>query len=234
MIEFARKVRDALFAATHRNSVVDVAGITLTLDNASPRMRYVMHKGYETEDAELASAVLDENDVVLEAGSATGFLAIHCLKNIGVRSYDMVEANEEMIPVIHRNFELNGLASPKLTHAAVAAVDGTISFGINRDFWSSSTTSRKGERRVSVPSRSLPSLAKAMAVPPTALVMDIEGGEAAIPLDHFLLFEKIVIETHRKLVGDQPIEKLLAFLAEKGFAEIGRNGGSYAFRKSAA
>lgn len=144
----------------------------------------------------------------------------------------MVEANPEMIPVIRKNFLLNEMSSPLIIQAAVAEKDGELSFGINRNFWSSSTIRRAGERRVTVPAKSIPTLIASMEQRPTALIMDIEGGEARIPLDHLLLFDKIVMETHRKLVGNEPIDRILRQLAGNGFKEIARIGGSIAFRRS--
>lgn len=233
MIELVREVRDHAFAAaTVLKKTVEIEGVRLSLADVSPRMRFVMCRGYEKQDAELAAEILTPEDSVLEAGSAIGFLALFCIKRLGIRRYRMVEANPQMEPAIRRNFTLNGRSPPEITIAAVAAQDGEASFGVNRNFWSSSTVVRAGETRITVPARSLPSLVAEMGYQPTTLIMDIEGGEASIPHEHFNPFCKVVIETHRKLVGEGPIDRLLAALKADGFRQVGERGGSLAFTRS--
>jgi FkbM family methyltransferase len=194
-------------------------------------MRYVMSRGYEKGDAELAAQVLTPSDYVLEAGSAIGFMAIYCLKVIGIRGVRMVEANPNLASAIRDNFRRNGLANPDIIQAAVSASDGSISFGVNANFWSSSILSRANETRVEVPARTLPTLVSDMPTKPTALVMDIEGAEVDIPIEHFGLFEKVVIETHPKLVGEDATAKLLRGLEADGFRQVARMGGSYAYAR---
>jgi FkbM family methyltransferase len=232
MKERLRNLRDiAHYAATKSKETVNIEGVTLAFGDASPRMRYVMSRGYEKGDAELAARVLTEGDYVLEAGSAIGFMALYCLKVVGVRGVRMVEANPNLAPAIRDNFRRNGIAAPDIVQAAVSASDGSISFGVNANFWSSSILSRANETRVEVPARTLPTLVAEMASKPTALVMDIEGAEVDIPIEHFTLFEKVVIETHRKLVGEAATAKLLAGLEAAGFRQVARMGGSYAYAK---
>jgi FkbM family methyltransferase len=235
VLDLIRKVRDQAFAAvTPFKKKVEVQGVTLSLEGVSARMRYVMCAGYEGEDARLAATLITPEDVVLEVGSAIGFLAIYCMKRLGVRGYCMVEANPNLIPAIRRNFALNGMAPPPIVHAAVCAEDGETAFGINRDFWSSSTLDRPGAATTTVPARSLPSLLAEQEFRPTTLIMDIEGGEASIPHSHFAPFDKVVIEVHPKLVGEGAISDLLSGLRSLGFREVGRTGGSYAFARGAA
>jgi FkbM family methyltransferase len=100
--------------------------------------------------------VLTPDDSVLEAGGAVGFLAIFSMKILGVRNYCLVEANPRLLPAISRNFALNAVNCPHVVNAAVVAADRKVSFGVNRDFWSSSMISRSGqEMLVEVPGQSL-------------------------------------------------------------------------------
>jgi len=227
-----RHVRDLGFVALtgHRKSVT-IEGIEMAFRDASPRMRYVMTRGYEKWDAWMAAKILTPEDVVLEAGAAIGFMAMYCLKVIGVRGVTMVEANPGLITAIRENFALNDLPKPSPIHAAVAGADGEISFGVNHNFWSSSVVQRENEKRITVPARTLPTLIAGMAIKPTALLMDIEGAEADIPVEHFASFRKIVIETHPKLMGAAPIDSLLAGLRELGFRDVDQTGGSYALAR---
>lgn len=231
MLNTVRYIRDQAFSlATRHKKTVEVEGVTLSLEGVSPRMRYVMSNGYEAEDAHLAAKILTSNDSVLEAGSAIGFLAVYCSK-LGVKNYCCVEANGSLAPAIRRNFALNNLPAPRVISAAITADDGEIDFGIHKNFWSSSTLSRAGANFVKVPARSLPSIVAELPFTPNVLVMDIEGGEVSIPKTHFAMFDKIVIETHPKLVGADKIDTLLSAIEEMGFKEIGRIGGSRAYTR---
>lgn len=235
MLNLVREARDHLFAAaTAGRKSVEVEGVQLTLRGASPRMRYVMSRGYEAGDALLAAKVLESTDKVLEAGSAVGFVSLYCRKTIGISDYCLVEANPDLTETIGENYRLNGLGSPLVIHAAVAAEDGPIEFGVHKNFWSSSTVERGSQTRVSVPGRSIPSLLAEIPFRPNTLIMDIEGGEQFIPLEHFDLFDKVIIETHRKLVGDGPIDRLLIGMRQMGFNEAGRDSASFAFVRGAA
>lgn len=231
MLNLVREIRDQAFAlATFRKDTADVEGVILSLDGVSPRMRYVMSRGYESEDAQLAAQILEPGDKVLEAGSAVGFLAIYCAK-LGIKDYCLVEANGALAPAIRKNFKLNGVPDPHIISAAVSAQDGEVLFGVHRNFWSSSVVKRDGAKFVAVPARSIPSIIAELPYRPNVLVMDIEGGEASIPYEHFDLFDKLLIEMHPKLVGSDKIADLTAALVGMGFIETARIGASRAYKR---
>ena len=64
--------------------------------------------------------------------------------------------------------------------------------------------------------------------------MDIEGGEIDIPPAHFSAFEKVLIEVHPALVGEDAIARLFAGLADLGFQQQDREGASYFLKRQAA
>lgn len=232
MLELARTARDRLFdAATRSRRTTFVDGIELSLDDMSARMRYVMCHGYESGDAQLASRIVDAHDSVLEAGSGIGFIALYCIRKLGVRNYTMVEANPGLAAIIRKNFDLNAVACPSIVTAAVAAQDGEVSFNVSPDFWASSALGVQSGTRITVPALSIPTLLARMPYQPTTLVMDIEGSEADIPPVHFAPFRKIVMETHGRLVGTKRIDALLAGLEEAGFRRVARNRDSYALAR---
>jgi hypothetical protein len=54
LLDVARDARDRLFAIiTRSKQTTSVKGVELSLSDVSPRMRYVMCRGYESEDADL-------------------------------------------------------------------------------------------------------------------------------------------------------------------------------------
>lgn len=217
-------------AATFWMKEVTNGGVRLTLRDASPRVRYALVTGYELEDARLARRVLEPGDRVLELGSAIGFLALYCRTQLGIEDYAMVEANPRLVALIEENFRLNGLPPPPLFNVAAGAEDGEVSFAINRDYWSSSTLARDNERdRVTVPQRTIPSLIAELPFTPNVLIIDIEGGEAAIPLEHWLLFDKIIGEFHERLVGEAAIARIEQALLAAGYVHAGSDGRSRAF-----
>jgi FkbM family methyltransferase len=226
--ELAREVRDRAYGAlTAHRRTADRLGVLLSMNGVSPRMRWVMLAGtYEDRDAKMAHEVFTEDDCILEAGSASGFMALYCLKKIGVKHYCMVEANPALPAMIERNFALNGIEMPRLIQAAVAAEDGETSFGVGRNFWSSSIAYRENQTRMTVPTRSIPSILAELPFKCTALLMDIEGGEVFIPPEHFAAFNKIVIETHPLIVGRDKTAELLNGLEELGFQIEDKRGGS--------
>ena len=132
ILEAIRSARDLGFEIlTIGKRTVTVRNITLSLDGVSRRMRYVMARGYEDQDAALASRFLNHNDKVLEAGSAIGFMALNCMIEIGIEDYCMVEANPRLEASARENFHLNGVSLPVLKIVAVGPSDGSISFGIS-------------------------------------------------------------------------------------------------------
>lgn len=233
MKHLAVKWADRAFGwVTARKRTVDVQGVTLSLDDVSPRMRRHLCLGrYEEGEAHLARQALAPGDRVVEAGGAIGFIALYCMKRIGVRDYHMVEANPALLPLIRRNFALNGLDVPGITHAAVAAEDGTLSFGVSPDFWASSLDDRPGQTRIEVPARSLPTILAGLPFRPNVLIMDIEGAEMSLPIEHFDPFEKVVLEAHPSVVGEPAVRSLVAALAARGLREVGRWGASYALAR---
>ncbi|RWP27957.1 FkbM family methyltransferase [Mesorhizobium sp.] len=229
----ARTVRDYAFAAaTAGKKSVTVEGATLSLEGVSSRMRYVMFRGYETRDAELAEKFITKTDKVIEAGSSIGFMAITIIKNIGVSHYCMVEANPRLGKIVRENFRLSSVPFPIWKNVAVGASDGEISFGIGKNFWSSSTLARDNElERVTVPMVSVPTLLRDLPFSPNVLIMDIEGAETSIPASDFRHFDKLIIEFHPKLSGTATTDELKRGIIDQGFKEVASAGGTSVFLK---
>lgn len=230
-----RAARDRVFSilTMHRRHAT-VLGISLSLTGASPRMRYVMFRGYEKADAALASRVLSPSDRVLELGSAAGFMALHCVRNIGIDAnhYAMVEANPELVRLAKQNFATNRVSFPVAMFAAVTAQDGPVTFHINRNYWSSSILPREQSEPTTVTGMTIPSIISTLSFAPNVLLMDIEGAEADIPPEHFNPFDKVIVEIHPKLIGRERAESLLRALTESRLRLVDRAGGTVAMTRS--
>lgn len=222
-----KDLRNGFYRVVIRQKVANQQGIQLLLDHPeiSPKMFGALRGHYENEDSELASRWLTSEDRVLEAGSSIGFVSLFCRVRLGISDYAMVEANSRLQDLMAKNYSLNGLdlTDYPLVTGAVAAEDGSMSFHIGADFWSSSTVSRSNQvDTVTVPAYSIATILKMLRFKPNALIMDIEGGEVGIPAEHFASFDKIIMETHARLVGDEATEKLLNGLKVLGFVQRDR------------
>lgn len=236
MKEAARVVRDLGYRFVRqrlgRQKTVVLQGVRLALDHptVSPRMFYLMCQDYEIRDVRLASRVTGSASRVLELGAGAGFMAIYW-RRAGVADYAMVEASPVMPALIETNFRLNGLdpAATLLIRAAVAAGDGSADFYVSRNFWSSGTVGRGGERKVTVPALCLPSILARLPFVPDTLIVDVEGSELAIAPEDYARFRNLVLETHPGLpgIGQERVEGLLAALKGQGFRVLEREGDSY-------
>ena len=73
---------------------------------------------------------------------------------------------------------------------------------------------------------------KIRAIDPTFFVVDIEGGEQDLfdGLD-FYNIKKIMLETHRSVIGDEETDRLLNRIESAGFEIAQKKGQCYVFIK---
>lgn len=228
-----KSIRDAvMYAFTFWKSTATRKGIRLSLRGASLRVRYALLTNYECEDARLCQKLFTADDRVLELGSAIGFLSLYCTKILRVKAFAMVEANPNLADNIAENFALNATPQPPLILAAAGASDGQATFNISRDYYSSGLNQNIDNcTSVTVEQLTIPSLISRLDFVPNALIMDIEGSEVDIPIDHLALFDKIVMELHGRFVGNDKIERFIRNLEAAGFRKLGSDGYSCAFAK---
>lgn len=225
-------IDNLVLCATFWRKTVKLQGIRISMRDASPHMRTSLQYNYEAEDIRLCKKLFTPEDKILELGSSIGFLALYCLTQIKVEKFAMVEANPSLKSLIDENFALNGQLVPDFIQAAAGACDGTVTFNISRDSMSSSVLNRPNTcESITVPQMEIPSLVKKLSFTPNALIMDIEGAEAGIPLEHFAPFKKILAEFHPNLVGQERIDGLLNGLKQMGFQVVARDRRSVALSR---
>ena len=199
-------------------------GVKLDVSAISPLIKNSIHSGqYEKAEVDMCREILDEQDCILELGSAIGFLGIYCLKSLGVADYYSVEANPAVAKLLRTNYSLNGL-QPKLLEAAVSNRRGGIDFFLCKDFWSSSTLSLEAacmDKKITVEGLLFEDILAAAPFTCTAMIVDIEGGEqflspASIPSS----VKKLVIELHPEVVGVSGMFEYLALLIASGFKVV--------------
>ena len=231
-IEYIRVFRDFLWKIfTYRREVVEILGVRLALNDSriSNRMRYVLCKGYEIDDALVVKQLISDNDRVLECGSSIGFLSLYATKIVGVKYYAMVEANSELLGLVDKNYFLNNVekAGPWLNYA-VCATDCELDFGVNKNFWSSSVVGRPGVcKTVKVLGRTLESIVSSLEFIPNILIMDIEGSEVDIPVSHFKIFDKIIMEVHPKISGKKRVDDFIRTLLTEGYQVACQRGSTF-------
>jgi len=171
-------------------------------------MNYALRTDYESEELQLLGKFIDPTDKVLEVGAGIGFLSLYCLMKKGVSDYVVIEANPELLDIIRKNYQLNGLEIGQVTLLNKVfqgtATSGDTSFFIARDFWSSSTEKRDcAGYYANIPGVTLEQVEQYITFRPNTLIMDIEGGEKNVPIDVYTQFEKIFIELHPHIISSK-------------------------------
>lgn len=211
-------------AAEATLEVVESLGIKVPIDRSvmSDTMRHVIRKGeYEKGEAKNLYRIVEPGERVLELGGGIGFLSsvigrLQCAEKIVT-----VEANPELIPLIHTTHRLNGVEA-EVIHAAAVGDEaiGSVSFSLDLDFWASGIKARKAKMVrtvVEVPALALGALVRTYR--PTMLIADVEGTEIELfqrPSDIDGV-QKVLVEVHDKMIGPRGIKQLFDFFSAAGF-----------------
>lgn len=194
-------------------------GVKLDISHLSPLMKnHILKDRYEFQERKLVQQCLTKNDVVLELGGAIGFIGLFCRKVIGVKHHLTIEPNPNTLAMLRRNYALNRI-EPNVIQAAASSEDGLITLNIGGEFWENSIfAANNASEQISVPSLSLRTIVKKMPAPPTALICDIEGAETLLDFTQLPdSVNRIIIEMHPSIVGEEANERLIARIRSLGF-----------------
>lgn len=199
-----------------------LAGVKLEMEGLSPMMKNIILSGrYEYQERILCAEAIGSDDVVLELGSAIGFVGLYCRKKLGVKSVYGVEANPQTIQLLNRNYAAND-CDPRIIHAAVAAEDGEIELDTSGEFWEN-RVGQAGGKSVKVPSRKLSSILEQLEESPTALVCDIEGAETQLDFSSLpASVRTIVMELHPEWTGQEAAAATEKRMEDEGFVVVKR------------
>lgn len=204
--------------------IIDSNGIKVDIDHPAmtERMVYSMQQGiFERSEVRLATEVLEPGHRVLELGTCSGYVAINAAKIVGAENILCYEANPAMVELAKHHFALNDLPV-EITNCVLVArekaaeMGETVKFYVKAEPNSSSLKPRKTATPVVVPVKIMEEeIARHRA---NVLLMDVEGAEADI-LSHADLtgIDHIMMETHYKKVGREPIDRMMRQLYSKGF-----------------
>jgi FkbM family methyltransferase len=206
-------------------SHVDLGGVRLGVGaHLSPVIQRAIYGGYyEAPELSCLQRALKSSDVVLELGTGLGLLAAFCARRVGSAPVFTFEANPTLRPLIEETFRLNGVA-PTLETVMLGPGSGRRAFYVERDFWRSSTV--RGSRpvqEVDVPVWAFNGELERRR--PTALIIDIEGGEAEL-IEYMRLdgVRTVIIELHPRFIGVERTAAVKAFFAAAGFTTAASEG----------
>lgn len=204
-----------------RPEVAETHGVKLWL--AAPALRkghrrQIVRQEYEEAELSILDATLTPEDSVLELGAGIGLTTIFCAKRIGDwTKVHALEANPALVPVLERNFALNGVR-PDFHNMAAAKEAGEVEFTLDRSYTSSGIHGRPSEaaERIRLPAAGFQDLLDRYR--PSYLIMDIEGGEIdLLPGADLACVRKICLEVHPEIVGDAAISGVVEGLMHAGF-----------------
>jgi FkbM family methyltransferase len=197
-----------------------IGEVTLPLDpSISTVMRKAILEGeYEHNEIEIVRHTLTRGDRILECGAGIGLLATYCALRLGSEHVKTFEANPFMLALIEKTFALNGV-SPALVIGAIGPVHGQVDFHVRKNFWASSMHDGRApgaQHTISVQMYALQD--EILAMQPTYLLIDIEGAERNLAGSSELPgVEKVMLELHPELIGDDGVRAVLGWLWDLGF-----------------
>ncbi|WP_164726945.1 FkbM family methyltransferase [Shimia sediminis] len=194
-------------------------GILLNTDaSVVPKtVRYGVFGGvYELAEALLVQACIKPEDRVLEIGAGTGFIGLLSARICGAENVFSFEANPAMERIIRGNYDLNSV-HPKLHMMAVTPDGNPITFHSADNLVSSSIFDRNlAGAEVTVQSAALNDLLRDLE--PTVIVIDVEGAEIGLMASaEFGTVDRIIMELHPHIVGQDAVDTMLRDLETKGF-----------------
>jgi FkbM family methyltransferase len=180
-------------------------------------LKALANGSYERDEARLLKEFISESDTVLELGSGIGFMGVLAQKYIKCREYVAFEANPNLIAVIKKNMQQNEV-SFDIRNAVLMNESGKVNFYITPAFWASSLIKPVSGQYVLA---SIPAVDKNEVIneiKPTALVIDIEGGEVEFFKGlNLSTVNKIVLEMHPQVLEDVQLSELYETLLAEGF-----------------
>lgn len=189
---------------------------------------------YESKEADLVSKRITADDVVMEIGAGIGFLSSLCAKVAGSERVHAYEANPQLMEVMQRVHQLNGVA-PAIHNVLLGEGVAERTFWLEKDYWASSLIQGSADA-TPIQVRQIDLNQEIARIKPSFLIIDIEGGEYDL-LRHARLdpINKIVIELHPHVLGYTRTSEMLGWLFAAGFAldtSNTRKNVFYLFRES--
>jgi FkbM family methyltransferase len=181
---------------------------------SEPVIATIKNGVYEAHEATELDTLIEPGEIVLEIGAGCGFISTCCAKNPHTSAVFCVEANPELIHVIELTHRVNHVTAT-IFNEIPAQEDGEAEFFVHRDFWGSGTHSFLGS---AIKVRTTSFQKRLDEVRPTMLIVDIEGGEAALFEGASLAgVSKIMLELHQPTIGGHGVKRVFDLLSAQGY-----------------
>lgn len=201
---------------------VAIHGVRVAVDEErlSPQMMKVLRSGdYEKPEASQLPTIVQPGERVVELGGGLGFISSKVAQTGHAQSITVYEANPTLIPLIEETHRLNGVTATVINAVVVPKVESpTLPFYVRRDFWASSLAPQPFgySEVIEVPTFGFAEMLRLYE--PTMLIVDIEGGEAALFHDVPLTgVKKVYIEIHQQVLGRIGMKRLFDFFSARDF-----------------
>ena len=213
--------------------ILTVDGIRMRIHKSlSPKQVQRLVSGSHTRtERTMILGVLEPSDIVMELGGGIGMVSIACAKVVGSDRVFTYEANPLLQPLIQENYGLNQVA-PTVKMCMLGKERGQAQFHISPNFSESSTFKHENfDRTVEV--EVLPVGEEMARIRPTALIMDIQGGEKDL-LPHIDLstVKTFLLELHPDVVGAWHTNAIRRRLRRLGFAEISHDKHCFLYQRN--
>lgn len=178
---------------------------------------------YEGKEVHAITSCLSGGERVLELGGGIGFVSSVVCKTKSPSSYDVVEANPRLIPMIKDTHALNEIAAVRI-HNCIATSDvkalrrGYFDFNIGESFGASSIMKiEKSVEKIRVPTIDIGRMIN--QAKPNVLISDIEGAEVGLLDDVDISnIDLAIFEVHPGIVGLGGVDRLFRTMSRQGFA----------------
>jgi FkbM family methyltransferase len=206
---------------------IDGISLSLPANRLTPTLIRALETGrYENSEAAALRAHLLPADRYLDLGAGAGYLLAQAARIVTKGRLSGIEASREMVDAARANVARNGV-NAELRWGAVVPDDHAgdeAAFHERPAFWASALAqagSQNPDREHAVPALRFRTLLKEFR--PTALSIDIEGGEAALfdrPLPRHVRL--VVMELHPGHYGGTGVKRIFDGLSASGFAYAAR------------
>jgi FkbM family methyltransferase len=187
---------------------------------------------YELQERKLITKYVNSSDRVLELGGGVGAVSCMLNKKLADQSKHLViEANPDLIPILEHNGINNNCRFKTLNCIPIKSSNGK--FYLNRNAWAGSNV-RKSKKYIDVPVESWEEIEKEIELKPTAVVMDIEGGEVEFIKENEDLISNlrlIIVEFHPFTLGFKKVKSCQAILGRFGLTRVDRIGNVEVWRR---
>ena len=181
-------------------------------------LKNIYENDLETGELNILGKTLSETDRVLELGTGLGLTSTFCSKIVGSENVFTFEANPTLAPHLKNMYQLNNV-HPNLEFKILSGnKTGSMSFYVDKKNALASSVHRINKKQVEIKVPYSNFNETLNTIKPSYLIIDIEGAEHELlmhaSLEHI---QKIQIELHPIIIGDEKVNEVIKFIESKGF-----------------